>query len=225
MIQVNSLIAIFVVEALVGLLLLTLAFTFFLLRRRTRERDAARELINRLQQSESERAETMSRSLGESCERLDLQLDEVLAEIGEQEKTLYRQIVKMFLARDAAMLKEIDCSVQGLSAPFFRMIADLGTASAKDSVLVEARESAESEVRELKKESTRLTAQLDMAMRTMDEVSCEYSKMFGSTRDSEELNMSRMRMLNAFRDAERQLREASAEYGHEPPAPSEAVGA
>jgi len=208
MIQVDSLLAIFMVEGLVALLLLTIGVGIFMLKRRTRERDAARKLISKLRSNQSGRAEDLSARLSETCELDEDQIEDTLSEIGDQEKVLYQKIVKMFLSRDAALLAEIDQSVQGLSEPFCKLIEELSSVKKEDPEMAAVIAAGEAEIERLKGESERLSHQLNMAMQTMDEVSGEYTKIFGSSKDSKELDMSRKRMLNSFKNAELKLRDS-----------------
>ncbi len=211
MIEVHSLVAVFAVEALAALFLLVVVFTFFMSRRKNKERSAAKDLVNKLKNNETSRKESLGVRLSESCELAPSTLDNVIAEIDGQEKNLYQQIVKMFLGRDAALLAEIDKSVQALSDPFCKLLAEIASAEKVDSAMSSAIETANSEIQRLRGESERLSEQLSMAMQTMDEVSSEYSKMFGSSKDSEELDISRKRMLNIYKRAEEQMREAFME--------------
>lgn len=211
MIEVHSLVAVFVVEALAALFLLVVVFTFFISRRKSKERSAAKDLVNKLKDSESSRKESLGDRLSESCELDPSKIDHVIAEIDGQEKNLYQQIVKMFLGRDAALLAEIDKSVQALSDPFCRLLSEIASSEKVDSAMSSAIETANLEIQRLRGESERLSEQLGMAMQTMDEVSSEYSKMFGSSKDSEELDISRKRMLNTYKRAEEQMREAFME--------------
>ena len=211
MIEVDSLVAIFVIEALAGLFLIVVGFTFFISRRKNKERSAAKDLVNKLKNGERARKENLGSQLTESCELDTATIDNVLAEIDGQEKRLYQQLVKMFLGRDAALLAEIDKSVQALSDPFWKLLSEMGAAEKVDSAMSDAIDTANSEIERLRGESERLSEQLGMAMQTMDEVSSEYSKMFGSSKDTEELDISRTRMLNTYKYAEEKMREAFME--------------
>jgi len=211
MIEVNSLVAVFMVEGLATLFLLVVMVAFFMSSKKNKERLAARRLVNKLKDGESSRKEDLSTRLSESCSLDESAIEAALAEIDCQEKILYQQIVKMFLGRDAALLLEIDKSVQALSEPFCQLLADMEVIEKVDPAITTAIETANVEIDRLREESERLTEQLGMAMQTMDEVSSEYSKMFGSTKDVEELDVSRKRMLNTYKRAEAKMRDAFME--------------
>jgi HPt (histidine-containing phosphotransfer) domain-containing protein len=149
--------------------------------------------------------------LSTACDLDKSAIDTALAEIDYQEKNLYQQIVKMFLGRDVALLQEIDKNVQALSEPFCKLLAQVATVDKVDPAITTAIETANVEITRLRGESERLTEQLSMAMQTMDEVSSEYSKMFGASKDAEELDVSRERMLNTYKRAEEKMREAFME--------------
>ena len=211
MIEVNSLVAVFVVEGLAALFLLVVIVAFFISSKKTKERLAARRLVNKLKNGESSRKEDLSNRLSESCSLDGAAIETALTEIDGQEKILYQQIVKMFLGRDAALLLEIDKSVQALSEPFCQLLAKVAAVEKVDPTIASAIETANVEIKRLRGESERLTEQLGMAMQTMDEVSSEYSKIFGSSKDVEELDVSRKRMLNTYKRAEAKMKEVFME--------------
>ncbi len=211
MIEVNSLVAVFVVEGLAALFLLVVIIAFFASSKKNKERIAAKRLVNKLKDGEGSRKEDLSSRLSNSCALSESAIDAALAEIDSQEKILYQHIVKMFLGRDAALLLEIDKSVQALSEPFCQLLADVAAIDKVDPAITTAIEAANVEINRLRGESERLTEQLSMAMKTMDEVSSEYSKMFGSSKDVEELDVSRKRMLKTYKCAEEKMREAFME--------------
>ena len=211
MIEVNSLFAVFVVEGLAALILLVVVVAFSMSRRNSNERSAVKDFVNKLKKGEKSRKEELSVRLSETCQLEDSALHDALAEIGVNEKQLYQHIVKMVLRRDPTLLAEIDKGVQVLSEPFCKLLAKLSTIEKADPAMNALTEKTNSEIQQLRSERERLSKQLSMAMETMDEVSNEYSKMFGSAKQAEELDFSRKRMLNTYKRAEEQMKEALME--------------
>lgn len=211
MIEVNSLVAVFVVEGLAALFLLVVITVFFMTSKKSKERSAVKGLVHKLKDGESSRKENLSARLSESCVLDESTIDFTIAEVDSHEKILYQQIMKMFLGRDAALLLEIDKSVQALSEPFCQLLAQVAIIEKVDPTMSAAIETANVEIKRLRGESERLTEQLSMAMQTMDEVSSEYSKMFGSSKNAEELDVSCKRMLNTYKRAEEKMRDAFME--------------
>ncbi|MCI0653586.1 MAG: hypothetical protein L0Y38_06335 [Methylococcaceae bacterium] len=208
MIQISSLLAVFMVEGLAAAILLIAAFAVFIVRRRAGERNAAGNFISHLKQAEAVRSKLLGKAISESCDLEQGKLNAVLAEVNSCEKSLYRKVVQMFLNRDAALLNGIDQSVQALTHPFCRLLSEVSEKSREDPELAAAMESAKAEIERLKQESQRISKQLSMAMETMDEISSEYSKIFGASKEAEELDMSRKRMLNTYLRAEERMTKA-----------------
>lgn len=215
MIEVNSLAAVFMVEGLAGAVLFIAVIIFIVVRRRARDRNAAGEFITHIKQAEAGRSKLLGKAISESCDMEQAKLDAVLSEVSSCEKSLYQKVVQMFLSRDAVLLNGIDQSIQALTIPFCRLLSEVSEKIRDDPELAAAMEAAQAEIERLKTESDRLkmeserlSKQLSMAMETMDEISSEYTKMFGSSKEAEELDMSRKRMLNTYSRAEQRLAKA-----------------
>jgi hypothetical protein len=212
MMEVSSLVAVFMVEGLAGAMLLIAGIAVYIIRRRARERNAAGQFIRYIKEAEVDRSKLLEKSISESCDLEQQQLDAVLSEVNSCEKSLYRKVVQMFLNRDAILLNGIDQSIQALTAPFCRLLSEVSEKSRDDPELAFAMESATAEIERLKQESQRLSKQLCMAMETMDEISSEYTKLFASSKEAEELDMSRKRMLNTYIRAEQRMTKAFSEH-------------
>lgn len=208
MIEVNSLAAVFMLEGLAGAFLFLLGIAIFFLRRRTKERNAADEFINRIKKSEAKRAEELGKAIAEACEMEKAQLESVLSEFRSCEKSLYQKILQMFLSRDAVLLNGIDQNVEALAKPFCRILSEAKFKSNIDPELGDAIEAARREIEQLKRDKEQLSKQLSMAMDTMDEISSEYTKIFGTSSDADELDLSRKRMLNTYLRAEQRFSKA-----------------
>ncbi len=211
MIEVSSLAAVFMVEGLTGAVLFIAGITGFILRRRAMERNAASRFIRLIKKSEAGRSERLAIAISESCVLDQVQLDAVLFEINSCEKSLYQKIIQMFLNRDVVLLNGIDQGIQALTTPFCRLLSEVSGNNRDEPKLAAAIESARAEIERLKKDRERISKQLAMAMESMDEISAEYTKLFGSSKEAEELDMSRKRMLNTFIRAEQRINKAFSE--------------
>lgn len=205
MIQVDSLVAVFILEGLVGALMLVIGVAFFMFRRRVKARKAASQFINHLNKAESSRSEILGEHISEACDLEQGEIEAVVTEVRICEKTIYQKSIQLFLNRDAEVLNGIDQSVQALSKPFCKVLSEISEQRKDDPELVAALEAAQAEVDSLRIDSDRLSKQLSMAMETMDDISSEYANMFSSSREAEELDMSRKRMLNTYRRAEESM--------------------
>lgn len=207
MIQVDSLVAVFMVEGLVGAFVFVIGIAIFMIRRRTKDRKAAIRFIDSLKNAESNRSQNLEAHISEVCDLDEERVDAMVTEVKACEKSLYQKMIQLFLHRDSSALVEIDQSVQNLSQPFCKVLSVVSKGSKENPELAESLEAAQVEIERLKKESERLAKQLSTALETMDDISSEYSNLFNSSREAEELDMSRKRMLNTYMRAEEQMAE------------------
>lgn len=216
--QVDSLTFILISELTVGLLIAVIVYLVWIIRRKTRDQVAVRDFIERLKQTETNRAEELNKRLQELSNVSEEQLSEALAEVGIQEKALYKQIIEVFLHRSLDSVVDVDSRVKAIIEPFCKLLADADAnnkgvdASVLDD-LEKARKLLEEQnarVKQMRFESNQLSEQLNTALETLDEVSSEYSKMFGESKNAEELEVSQKKMLNVFRQAEQKTKQISS---------------
>lgn len=207
MIQLDSLVLVFMVEAIAGLALLVLVHWIFSYRKKLTERGAAIVLIDKLNQNEQSRNQTLTGILNEADETAPGSLQELVMEISQGERDLYQRIIKMFISRDSKLLTEIDHNIRALTEPYCKFIAEVANLQKVDSSLNDEIESANAEIDRLKAQYDRSCEQLRMALETMDQVSSEYTKIFGGSKSAEDLEESRLKMLNIYKDAEQEFKQ------------------
>ena len=130
----------------------------------------------------------------------DKLLDELFVEVQQKESKMYQQIVRIFLKRDAEDLKTIDVHLDGMSAPFWKALKEVIEQSQikmGDADL----SSLNSELAIALNEKERLSEQLVVALRTLDDVSNEYANMFEGKKEQEELRSSKDRVMDHFYQA------------------------
>ncbi|MEE9398521.1 MAG: hypothetical protein V3V31_16100, partial [Methylococcales bacterium] len=199
MIQINPLYAILTIEAVTVLFLLLVIFLFFSAHRKTKANNAAGTLIQKVNENEAVRTEALGNRIAEASGMDRGKLNTALVEITDKEKTLYRQIIKLFLNRDTALLTEIDQRVQGISEPYCALLEESRLESAKTySANQQEDEALKVENHRLQQETERLANQLSTVMTAMDEVSTEYTKIFQGSKSVEELETSRQKMLGIY---------------------------
>lgn len=220
--QLYSLTVVLLGELFVGLLLVVLVYLGWQWHRRSREQADLRRFILKMKKGESQNQLRIGERL-----RLVPAFDEdkllpVLQEYGAQERRLYRQIFDLILRRNLKELNALEQRLGALVAPLLELLASLPDhPPARDAdtappgglqvELTQARaviEEQAARIRLLREESSRLSGQLGTALETLEEVSSEYSKMFGSGKSADELALSLQKMRNVFQDVEGKLREA-----------------
>ncbi len=204
MIEFDTALIILMVEALAALLLLGVILLIVFSRRRSREHAAAHDLVVRLEKSEVKRSKKLGEAIIECCEIDKDKLREILKEISSCEHALYQQILQIFLKRDVALLNQIDSYINKLSSPYCRLLKDSNSTEVVSND--EELEEAKLQISRLKKEGAQLSEQLEMAMKTMDEISAEYTRVFSGTQSELELENSSKKMLRIFHEAEKTIR-------------------
>jgi hypothetical protein len=222
MIDLSSLTVMLLSQLFIAFLLLVVVYLVWTLRCRGQEQADLRRFILRFKKGESRNQLRIGERLRLVPALDESQLLPVLDEYGMQEKRLYRQVFDLILRRNLKELNALDQRLGALIAPLLELLASQpgnGQARTGDAPLLESLQ-AELEnarrvigeqtahIQQIKEETTRLSEQLSTALETLEEVSGEYSKMFGSSQNSEELAFSLQRMRNLFHETESRLRQA-----------------
>ena len=212
MIELNAILAVLMAEALICLVVLVLSYFIVNANKKTKQHLAADKLIKKIKKTTLERSENLADLVAEHCVIEPEVQQQLLEDINTQERTLYQQIIRLFLGRDAALLNKIDSSIRGLSEPYCKM---LETSANNDTAGVSATElnTANQKAIQLQEENTRLSEQLHTALATMDEISSEYTRIFNGTKSETELQNSCKKMLQTYRDAESQVKASHLEQG------------
>jgi MFS superfamily sulfate permease-like transporter len=211
--QVDSLTFILISELSVGLLVAIVIVLVWTLRRKNREQAAVQNFIERLKETEDERIDALKQRLKASTRASEEQLAQTLEEFSLQEKTLYKQVIEVFLHRNLDSVFSIDTRVKAITEPFCKLLSD--SKGVDESVLHDLRKARQlleeqtNRTKQLRFEANQLAEQLNSALETLDEVSSEYSKMFGESKNAEELELSQKRILNVFRQAEMKVKQIS----------------
>jgi len=184
---------------IVGLVALYL-FSFVLGKQKKKQRKAVTSITKAFQKNCSKRTENIAADTALSS--IDEQLlDEFLQEIDQKEALLYQQITKVFLQKEISDFKSCDKRVAEVSSSYWKLLRQLvlnskGGVNSSDE-LVEIKE----ELAVALSEQERLNNQLNVVLSTLDEVSNEYAYLFSSSKDQDELNTSKDRMMRCFEQA------------------------
>ncbi len=217
MIEINSVIAVFVGEALIALLIVFVIMLLISMKRKGRDRAAATGLIKKVSKGGEMREQELLDLLGEDSGIDDESLKSYIKGIQEQERGLYQHVIQLYLKRDVQMLAKIDQQVQALAEPYRQLLSEKSGETEMDPALQEEIEKIKAEQERLRSDNERLAAQLGVAMETMDEVSSEYSMMFGGSKAAEELSASKERMMAIFQQGAEKFSETVDEEAGEFP--------
>lgn len=213
MLQIDSLTFVLISELTIGLLVLIIGYLIWMLGRKNRDQNAVRDFVGRLKDTEEDRLLELRERLQALTNTSEENLAMVLSEFSLQEKTLYKQIIEVFLHRSMESVMAIDARVRAITEPFCKLLAESkGTDHSVLEDLEKARQLIEDQnarMKQVRFESSQLGEQLSTALETLDEVSSEYAKMFGESKNADELEVSQKKMLNVFHQAELKARQIS----------------
>mgnify|MGYP003384074748 CR=1 FL=1 len=124
--------------------------------------------------------------------------------IKETESKVYKGIFGLFLQKRSEVLQTIDQHVIGMGTPYRNALREAVSngmsGSSNEEEITALKESLEVEV----SEKERLSEQLGVTIRTLDDVSNEYALLFDGNADQQELMASKNRVVSMF---ERLLKE------------------
>ncbi len=125
-------------------------------------------------------------------------LKALVEDIKETESKVYQGIFGLFLQKRSEILQTIDQHVIGMATPYrnaLREAVSNGVAGSSDEEKVVALK-ADLEVEVSEKE--RLSEQLGVTIRTLDDVSNEYALLFDGSAEQQELMASKERVISMF---------------------------
>ncbi|MFW5442955.1 MAG: hypothetical protein ACKE51_01435 [Methylococcaceae bacterium] len=202
MIELNSILVILMIEVFGCMVFFLFRSALLFKRTGSEEQLAVEELIDKLEDTGRFKTKKMAEMISSHCAIEPDELKQLLSETAEAERVLYRHIVQMFFNKDVNLLREIDQPIDGLSAPYCKIIMQ-----ASSIVLeTENRNIAENKINVLLQQNESLGKQLNEAINTMEEISTEYTRVFSGTQTELVLNNSSKNMLNIFKNAEHQVK-------------------
>jgi hypothetical protein len=172
MIEVSSLVALVVVEVIVGLLVLSGLLLLFTLLRKGRIRKAAAHLAERVKTDRVKREERLKTFLEERYQLKDAELEQALHNMIQTEMILYQNVINGFLKDDQLHLQQIDVDVENLVLSYQGLDLPESAVTPTQSV------GGGDDVAKLKEENERLSEELRVTMDTMGRMLNEYSTMF-----------------------------------------------
>ena len=189
----------------VALLVIGGAYAVFILggNKKKEEQLAIQKMAKRIKENASQR-QTMFYEDEVFSLLEDSILKTLIDDIKETESKVYQGIFGIFLQKRNEVLQTIDQHVMGMGAPYrnaLRGVVNDGVSGASNEEEVTALK-ADLEVEVGEKQ--RLSEQLGVTIRTLDDVSNEYALLFDGNADQQELMASKERVISMF---ERLLKE------------------
>lgn len=214
MIELNSVVVILTLEALVGLLAVVIWLLYSARKLSNKNFNVAEQLIENLDQTEAARIQKLSALITQNSTVAGHELKALLQDIALHEKALYRMVVQAILGQDPLSLYELDEYIYALAKPYCKLLqiepnapqveleqqAGLTDMEGGNNHAMEL-QFAQKEIVRLADENTELIAQLQVALKAADEITEEYSRVFNGKQEEDELRASAQRMLAIFSEA------------------------
>lgn len=206
MIELSPLMTILLIEALVVLVLLTIIFLLVFRKKNIDRQVAVQGLIAKLKKNEKKKALERSEIITEQSDIDPEIVSEFISEISVKERELYKQIIQIFLNKDANKLKRIDQYFDGLAESYLSTVSYLSQNNEVESEVSPAELLQATVATTDNEEQDNLKEKLAVAINTMEEISAEYTRVFSGTQTELELENSSKKMFQIFRDANSQVK-------------------
>jgi hypothetical protein len=178
MIEISQFTLALLLEALLGLSLVSGLLVFFNFRRKSQIRKAARHLVERIEQDKAKRSKRLSDLLTEGYGYEQSECDQVVHDIVQSEMRLYQNMVNSYLNQDVVAFQQTDVDVENLVLAYQGLrVPEAGSVPAQAPAAASSGDSEE--FTRLKEENERLSEELHVTMDTMGRMLNEYSTMFG----------------------------------------------
>lgn len=200
----DSVLVILAAEALAVLSLLVIALFCFSRNRKGKEMAEIERFISDLEDHSFEKGERLQQFIGENCSLSEAEIETVLQQVSASERALFQDVIRLFLKREMALLQGIEQRIEQLAEPYQNLLANAGPGP-HPQVSHENEDLAQKQAG-LERINQQLVRQLDTAMKTIDEMSAEYTRVFSGNQTALELENSSKKMMQIFVDAERALR-------------------
>lgn len=213
MMALDSAIVILMAEALGVMTILAIAWFFVARNRHGKELDAIHQFIDQQDEQALVKNQPLDELLSNGC-GLDRELvNAILQEVTDCERNLYQRIIQLFLQRDMTLLNEIDQGIGNLSEPYCRVISKMVATGGDKPASGAGPAGADGghHAAGLERINQQLMRQLDTAMKTIDEITAEYTRVFSGNQTALELENSSKKMLQIFHEAEQAIKAPSGE--------------
>lgn len=179
---------------------------FYIFFKNKSKKELERELIIKIIQGKEDDKEFREKELKEQLNMPSIDpagLDGVVSEIQSNELKFYQYVIKVFLQKEVSHLKLLEKYVNSLSSPYWQILNEHCTkfVSANEADLKKLK----GKLKVAQQEEKHLSERLGIALKTLDEVSDEYTNMFDKEAGLDDLMESKARMIGFFNQGSKEL--------------------
>lgn len=191
-------------EISIFLIVLGLALFFIHRHKRNRELHSLHEFIDKLERHALLKNQPLEELLADNYGVDSQTITDAVKNIQDAERTLLQTVIQFFLQRELGVLPKIEQDLTKLSASYHQLLEDL-TLGESGSAVANASEDS-GKYGQLEHANQQLMRQLDTAMKTIDEITAEYSRAFSGHQTGLELENSGKKLLQIFQEAQRDIK-------------------
>ncbi len=201
-----------ILMAEVSILLVVIAIALFCISRsrRNKEIDTIHQFIDQLEEQVASKNKPLDQLLTGVCGLDRDTVDNTLKQINGAERALLQNVIQLLLQRELSLLYEIDKNLSRLSEPYCLLLGNkvagvdpAGQAGSTEKAAPTGKADAN-----LAQVNEQLVRQLDTALKTIDEISAEYARVFSGNQTALELENSSKKMLQIFQMAEINIKQS-----------------
>lgn len=209
MMALDSAVVILMAEALAALLLLAIIGFWLFRNRQSKEMTEIDNFISHYEEQALLKTERLEQFLKKDCGIAPAVIESVMQSLDNAERALFQDIIRLLLKRELNLLNDIEQQINNLAEPYQNLLANrerltTPTAGGATGNTLDRQTS-------LERVNQQLIRQLDTAMKTIDEISAEYTRVFSGNQTALELENSSKKMQQVFTDAEHHIRQSIKE--------------
>lgn len=187
-----------------ALALILVIIVFLAMRARIKKKKAAKELVSTVKSGEESHRSTLAEKIRQVTNLEDEKINAIIDQIMNCEKSLYNQMVKVYMGYDNEGLGSLNKEVDNLSNSFMGLVEQSAAAAPAgndetDSATLDLKQQV-ARLREekmmLKEKAAQLQADFDAAMESMERMTLEYAQMYeGGSKEGEQRMKNEMYQL------------------------------
>ncbi len=210
MMALDSAVVILMAEALAALLLLAIIGFWLFRHRQGKEMAEIDNFISHYEDQAFLKTERLEQFLKKDCGLAPAAIETVLQTIDNAERALFQDVIRLLLKRELNLLNDIEQQINNLAEPYQNLLAHREPLPAQTSAAGAEGDSLD-KLTSMERINQQLIRQLDTAMKTIDEISAEYTRVFSGNQTALELENSSKKMQQIFADAEHHIRQSIKE--------------
>ncbi len=190
---------ILILEVVLPFFVATVALSIVVFRRKTQDRSALQQLINKYKENEKGRKESIFKFLKNKVGLGEQEIEETSKKLLLARKSILQKIISAFLTRKAESIANLDNELSIITSAYHELSVSLPADNASDedemttdvseTVVTQNNPELEKELKNLKEEKKNLEVELKITLSTLNSIFEEYTSMFGEESDKKDMSV------------------------------------